>query len=145
MHFNNIKTIIVDIDDTLVSGEFSDIDLTYTHKLTHHAVVDFVNQADNIFVVTGRNESLRNETEKLLSNIGLRYNNLYMNPNHYSLSDEHKNNIASILSTSNKIDLAIDDNKDVREIYNSYGIEALDPALIFNSIDMLTDQIVFQD
>lgn len=145
MNYHNLKTIIVDIDDTLVSGDFSDIDLTYTHKMTHKAVVDLANQAETVFVVTGRNKSLKDETIKLLSDIGLRYNDLYMNPNHYSLSDEHKNNIALILSTAYKIDLAIDDNEDVRKIYNSYGIETLDPALISGQIDPFQDQIVFQD
>lgn len=145
MYYHNLKTIIVDIDDTLVSGDFNDTASTYTHISTNQAVVDFVNEADNIFVVTGRNESLKKDTEELLSKIGLQYNRLYMNPNHYSLSDNHKDYIASILSASIKVDLAIDDNPDVREIYTSYGIRSLDPALISAPIDIFQEQVAFQD
>lgn len=145
-YYHNLKTIIVDIDDTLISGDFNDNALTYTHRSTNQAVIDFVNEADNIFVVTGRNESLKGETEALLSSIGLQYNRLYMNPNHYSLSNDHKDYTASVLSASIRVDLAIDDNEEVRDIYASYGIRTLDPALILDKpIDLFDQQIAFQD
>jgi hypothetical protein len=145
-YYHNLKTIIVDIDDTLISGEFDDNALTYNHISTNQAVVDFVNEADNIFVLTGRNQSLKGDTEALLSSIGLRYNRLFMNPNHYSLSNDHKDYWASLLSVTHKVDLAIDDNEEVRDIYASYGIRTLDPALILDKpIDLFDQQIAFQD
>jgi hypothetical protein len=48
-----------------------------------------------------------------------------MNPEHYDKSDEFKDGIASNLQ--GKIDIAIDDNPDVRAIYESYGISTIDP------------------
>jgi hypothetical protein len=115
------NTAIVDIDDTLVSGFWHDEQMT-----PNQAVVDFVkNNIENVIIVTGRQDTMREVTIKLLDSIGIKYDALLMNPEHYDKSDEFKDGIASNLQ--GKIDIAIDDNPDVRAIYESYGISTIDP------------------
>jgi hypothetical protein len=115
------NTAIVDIDDTLVSGFWHDEAMT-----PNVAVVDFVkNNIENIIIVTGRQDTMREVTIKLLDSIGIKYDALLMNPEHYDKSDEFKDGIAKILQ--GKIDIAIDDNPNVRAIYESYGISTIDP------------------
>lgn len=115
------NTAIVDIDDTLVSGFWHDDAMT-----PNVAVVDFVkNNIENIIIVTGRQDTMREVTTQLLDSLGIKYDSLLMNPEHYDKSDEFKDGIAKILQ--GKIDIAIDDNPDVRAIYESYGISTIDP------------------
>jgi hypothetical protein len=132
------NTAIVDIDDTLVSGFWHDEAMT-----PNVAVVDFVkNNIENIIIVTGRQDTMREVTIKLLDSIGIKYDALLMNPEHYDKSDEFKDGIAKILQ--GKIDIAIDDNPDVRAIYESYGISSIDPVDLTNDI-MWSSQVSFEE
>jgi len=132
------NTAIVDIDDTLVSGFWHDEAMT-----PNMAVVDFVkNNIENIIIVTGRQDTMREVTIQLLDSIGIKYDALLMNPEHYDKSDEFKDGIAKILQ--GKIDIAIDDNPDVRAIYESYGISSIDPVDLTNDI-MWSSQVSFEE
>jgi len=122
------NTAIVDIDDTLVSGYWRDEAL-----IPNLAVIDFVkNNIENVIIVTGRQDTMRDATVTLLESLGIKYEALLMNPEHYEKSDEFKNGVAKMLHS--KVELAIDDNPDVRFIYASHGIKSLDPADLTNDI-----------
>ena len=137
-YMKKYNTAIVDIDDTLVSGFWHDEAMT-----PNMAVVDFVkNNIENIIIVTGRQDTMREVTIQLLDSIGIKYDALLMNPEHYDKSDEFKDGIAKILQ--GKIDIAIDDNPDVRAIYESYGISSIDPVDLTNDI-MWSSQVSFEE
>jgi|Laugrefa1bdmlbdn_1035148.scaffolds.fasta_scaffold05978_1 hypothetical protein len=132
------NTAIVDIDDTLVSGFWHDEQMT-----PNLAVVDFVkNNIENVIIVTGRQDTMREVTIQLLDSLGIKYDALLMNPEHYEKADEFKDGIASNLQ--GKVDIAIDDNPNVRAIYESYGIPSIDPLDLMNNI-FWSSQISFEE
>jgi len=79
---NRPKTIICDIDGTLIyhHGDLSS-QINEKPKLLP-GVIEKINEWDkkgyNIILVTGRRESLRNETKKQLESLGIFYDQLIM-------------------------------------------------------------------
>jgi hypothetical protein len=137
-YMKKYNTAIVDIDDTLVSGFWHDEAMT-----PNMAVVNFVkNNIENVIIVTGRQDTMRDATVTLLESLGIKYDALLMNPEHYDKSDEFKDGIAKMLQ--GKIELAIDDNPDVRAIYESYGIKSIDPVDLTNDI-LWSSQVSFEE
>ena len=115
-----MQSIICDIDDTLLhNGSF---------PIKH--TIDWVNRhygRYKIILVTGRNVSQRNETERQLHKAGVRYNRLIMNPGSPGSAEataDYKYNIGKRI----KPVLAIDNNATMRSAYEKAGIRAVHPS-----------------
>jgi post-segregation antitoxin (ccd killing protein) len=75
-------------------------------------------------MVTGRNVSMRAETEDALRNAGLNFSSLLMNPYSFKETRRWKKECAEKLHDAT---LAIDDNLAARTIYESFGIKSIHP------------------
>lgn len=107
--------VIVDIDGTLLLGN------RYNETL-----VDRLNMgAEEVQVVTGRPERRRVETERLLEDMGLDYDDLYMNPGGDDRA--HKRATAAELLEEYDVRLAIDNDEQARAAYRSLGIPVENP------------------
>ena len=117
------QAVISDIDDTLIH-----------HNQQIADVVDFVETRDvAILLVTGRLESTRPQTEKQLQDLGIDYDQLFMN-DLASTSDsaEFKKQTAEKLLKDYNILLAIDNDGAARAAYSSLSIDVVDPAHLPN-------------
>ena len=113
---------IVDIDDTLLRNG--------TQPIKH--VIDYVNGLKGeIYIVTGRPESMRDKTISALHAAGVRYSRLIMNPYGTKDSNKHKAEVASKLNA--KVSLAIDNDAGARAAYSKFGIPTKDPATVGKS------------
>jgi HK97 family phage prohead protease len=110
--------VIVDIDGTLIiSGGRND------------KVYEFVEAMDaEVFIVTGRPESDRAETEQQLADLDIDYDQLFMNQGSTADSNSHKASVATELLKTWNVIAAIENNPDARKEYSDLGIEAIDPA-----------------
>lgn len=77
------KTIILDIDGTLVEHSPPNIAQQPTHKMklldgTIDKLIEWDRLGYNIILLTGRRESLRAETERQLNEVGIFYDQLVM-------------------------------------------------------------------
>lgn len=107
--------VIVDIDGTLLLGN------RYNETL-----IDRLNMgAEEVQVVTGRPERRRVETERLLEDMGLDYDDLYMNPGGDDRA--HKRATAADLLEEYDVRLAIDNDEQARAAYRSLGIPVENP------------------
>lgn len=107
--------VIVDIDGTLLLGN------RYNETL-----VDRLNMgAEEVQVVTGRPERRRVETQRLLEDMGLDYDDLYMNPGGDDRA--HKRATAAELLEEYDVRLAIDNDEQARAAYRSLGIPVENP------------------
>ena len=109
--------VIVDIDGTLISGGRL-IQKTYDY-------IDAMEDTE-IFIVTGRNDSTRAETEAELDSLGVDYDRLFMNPGSSAQTPEFKKATAEALLKEFNVILAIDNNPANRAVYRELGITALD-------------------
>jgi len=109
--------VIVDIDGTLISNGRL-IEKTY-------AYIDDM-QDTEIFIVTGRNDSTRAETEAELDSLGVDYDRLFMNPGSSADTPAFKKATAESLLKEYNVILAIDNNPANRAVYRELGITALD-------------------
>jgi HK97 family phage prohead protease len=109
--------VIVDIDGTLISGGRL-IQKTYNY-------IDDM-QDTEIFIVTGRNDSTRAETEAQLDSLSVDYDRLFMNPGSTADTVAFKKATAESLLREYNVILAIDNNADNRAAYRELGITALD-------------------
>lgn len=111
-------SIIVDIDDTLLRNG------TYPIQRT----IDYLKTLSGPkIIVTGRPESQRRETVRALSNAGIKYSRLIMNPYGTKDSNKHKAEVAARLKG---VTLAIDNDAGARRAYAKEGIKTLNPASI---------------
>jgi len=109
--------VIVDIDDTLIrNGQL--IEKTY-------AYIDDMEDTE-IFIVTGRNVSQRDETVAELDSLGIDYDRLFMNPGSTADTPEFKKATAQELLKEFNVIIAIDNNPANRAVYRELGITALD-------------------
>jgi HK97 family phage prohead protease len=120
--------VIVDIDGTLISGGRL-IEKTY-------AYIDDM-QDTKIFIVTGRNDSTRAETQAELDSLGVDYDRLFMNPGSTADTPAFKKATAESLLKEYNVILAIDNNPANRAVYRELGITALD---VTDVPDVPTDQ-----
>jgi HK97 family phage prohead protease len=120
--------VIVDIDGTLISGGRL-IEKTY-------AYIDDM-QDTEIFIVTGRNISQRDETVAELDSLGVDYDRLFMNPGSTADTPAFKKATAESLLKEYNVILAIDNNPANRAVYRELGITALD---VTDVPDVPTDQ-----
>jgi 3-deoxy-D-manno-octulosonate 8-phosphate phosphatase KdsC-like HAD superfamily phosphatase len=80
---NRPKTIICDIDGTLVEHKAPTLNTAYSKKLKLlSGTIEKFSEWDalgyNIILITGRRESMRKSTEKQLSELGIFYDTLIM-------------------------------------------------------------------
>jgi HK97 family phage prohead protease len=127
--------VIVDIDGTLiVNGE------------RNEKVYAFVESLDaDVFIVTGRPESGRADTEQELANLDIDFDQLFMNDGSTADSNSYKGSTAEELLKTWNIVAAIENNPDARKEYADLGINALDPAnlpdVMPENDDMETNEI----
>jgi hydroxymethylpyrimidine pyrophosphatase-like HAD family hydrolase len=108
---------IVDIDGTLLRNGNQPI----------QKVIDYVNSLPgSLIIVTGRNKSQRKETVQALHNAGVKYSRLIMNPGSSSDTAKYKYEVGMKLKGS--VNLAIDNNPEMRAAYKKAGIKTMDPA-----------------
>jgi HK97 family phage prohead protease len=120
--------VIVDIDGTLIErGQL--IEKTYNY-------IDDMEDTE-IFIVTGRNISQRDETVAELDSLGVDYDRLFMNPGSTADTVAFKKATAESLLREYNVILAIDNNADNRAAYRELGITALD---VTDVPDVPTDQ-----
>jgi uncharacterized protein len=109
--------VIVDIDDTLIrDGQL--IQKTYNY-------LDDMEDTE-IFIVTGRNDSTRDETVAELDALGVDYDRLFMNPGSTADTPAFKKATAERLLQEYNVIIAIDNNPANRAVYRELGITALD-------------------
>ena len=112
------NVIISDIDDTLISGG----------RRVDRVWAFLQEQEGELFLVTGRPDSTRAETERELADLEITYSELRMNPGSTADSVAFKKSEAeSILETYNVV-VAVENNADALAAYRDLGIEAIDPA-----------------
>jgi len=118
-NLNGDRIVICDIDDTLIRNGSELIQKTW----------DYVQSLEGaLFIVTGRPESEREDTVKMLADAGVTYSRLIMNPGSTADSVEYKKVTAEkLLETYNVIE-AIENDADTRNAYESLGIDTTDPA-----------------
>lgn len=110
-------------------GLISDIDGTLIMKgvQPNKPVIDIVNGDPSTFIVTGRAENTRAETEQLLQKYGIRYAKLLMNTMGPDKQLDSKVLNAKNLMATYKITEAIDNDPAVRQAYQQLGIRAVGP------------------
>ena len=77
------KTIILDIDGTMVEHTPPNIAQGYNHSMklldgTIEKLIEWDKKGYNIILLTGRRESLRQQTERQLTEVGIFYDQLIM-------------------------------------------------------------------
>jgi len=116
-----VATIVCDIDGTLIAIGGAVIANTRDF-LDEHA------DEYTIAIVTARQENRRMDTTLALSNADVTYNRLLMNkvgPTHEDGLQSKKENVDSLTD----VVLAIDNDADVRALYESMGIKAVSPGV----------------
>jgi hydroxymethylpyrimidine pyrophosphatase-like HAD family hydrolase len=116
-----MASIICDIDDTLIRAGQYGIDKT----------IEWLKQrAGNykIILVTGRPESTRKETVRVLRAAGVRYNRLVMNTGSTRESNKFKLEAGKALKSAENVVLAIDNDAGARNSYRKAGIKTVSPS-----------------
>lgn len=116
------KTIVCDIDDTLIASGGKAISKT----------VDFINshsEGYQIILVTARNESRRSQTIAELKAIGVKYNSLVMNSGSSApgAARAYKKAAMQRILKNHDVVLAIDNSSQARSAYHSLGVRAIHP------------------
>ncbi len=118
--FSKSAVIIVDIDNTIIRNGIYPI----------KKMVDYVNELakeNKIYIITGRPESDRKDTEQTLKKAGIKYNRLMMNNIGGNPKDQNESKKKHAQSIKDKILFAIDDNPKMRSEYNKIGIKTKSP------------------
>ena len=116
-----MATIVCDIDGTLIAPGGNVITNT-SEFLDEHS------DEYTIAIVTARQEDRRMSTTLALSNADVEYDRLLMNkvgPTHEDGLQSKKENVDSL----SDVVLAIDNDADVRALYESMGIKAVAPGV----------------
>jgi len=116
---------ISDIDDTLIhAGELMEDTWAFLQSMP-----------GRLFIVTGRPESPRDETVKQLSDLGVTYSRLIMNPGSTADSPEYKKATAEeVLKTYNVVGAVENDEKTLAN-YRELGIESVNPDSLHDGMD----------
>tara|TARA_B110000503_G_C7161002_1_gene419673 strand:+ start:1922 stop:2983 length:1062 start_codon:yes stop_codon:yes gene_type:complete len=124
------STMIVDIDDTLLSNGIEPI----------QSVIDYVNgdfDEYKIVVITGRPEAARDETVSALAEAGIKYDSLIMKPDDSVPTSDYKKAEAEKLLAEGEVDKAIDNDQANIDAYKSLGIEAVLPSELNENDDTM--------
>jgi hypothetical protein len=120
---STFKTIIVDIDGSLVNG------ITPIKKN-----IEYVNSKwkdHRIVILTGRPESTRNTTIRELDRWGVRFDELIMSDRSPRFAPEFKKEaITKLVKNRYTIVEAIEDNSETQRIYRGFGIKVTPPTSI---------------
>jgi HK97 family phage prohead protease len=113
------EALIVDIDDTLLRAGNEPM----------QDVIDAVNSSGySVYIITGRDESRRAETEQALADAGVVYADLIMQPADATDTAEFKKQAAEELVNSGAlIGAAVDNDQANLDAYASIGIETYTP------------------
>lgn len=123
------KVIISDIDETLIGygAEPYRIDSTW----------NFIEGLEGaLYLVTGRPESDRAETESQLNDLDITFERLIMNPGSTADSVDFKKAAAVEILKNHEVVIAIENDDDTREAYQELGIETVDPEDIGKEPEM---------
>lgn len=123
------KVIISDIDETLIGygAEPYRIDSTW----------NFIEGLEGaLYLVTGRPESDRAETELQLNDLDITFERLIMNPGSTADSVDFKKAAAGEILKNHEVVIAIENDDDTREAYQELGIETVDPEDIGKEPEM---------
>jgi len=118
--FSKSAVVIVDIDNTIIRNGIYPI----------KKMVDYVNELskeNKIYIITGRPESDRKDTEEALKKSGVKYNRLMMNNIGGSPKDQIESKVKHAESIKEKVLFAIDDNPKMRNAYRKIGISSRSP------------------
>ena len=115
------KTIVCDIDDTIIDSRGNGIDKTISFLKAHDAYT--------IILVTARNESRRSETVSQLRELGVSYDRLVMNPGSSApgAARAYKKDAMQSILRNHDVVLAIDNSAQARSAYQSLGVKAVHP------------------
>jgi GNAT superfamily N-acetyltransferase len=116
------RAIIVDIDETLIDSEGNTIQST----------MDWVQEnrkGRSVIILTARAEESRERTVESLKKAGIKYDELFMSDLPAGAYVESKRwRVNKLLEDNYILDMAIDDDLDVRKMYESLGVgEVVDP------------------
>lgn len=112
--------IICDIDDTIIRAG--------RYPIRNH--IEWLNEqakTHRIFLVTGRPQSTRAATVRVLRDAGVRYNRLIMNTGSTRESAEFKNTVAQRLKGENVL-VAVDNDAAARRAYARAGFRTMSPG-----------------
>ena len=118
--FSKSAVVIVDIDNTIIRNGIYPI----------KKMIDYVNELakeNKIYIITGRPESDRKDTEQTLKKAGIKYNRLMMNNIGGSPKDQIESKKRHAESIKDNVLLAIDDNPKARKVYSDLGIKTKSP------------------
>ena len=116
------SVVIVDIDNTIIRNGIYPI----------KKMVDYINElskTNKIYIITGRPESDRKDTEETLKKSGIKYNRLMMNNIGGSPKDQLESKRKHAESIKDNVFLAIDDNPKARNVYRKLGITTKSPSV----------------
>lgn len=116
-----MATIVCDIDGTLIAPG-GDVITTVRDFLDEHS------DEYTIAIVTARQENRRMATTLALSNADVEYERLLMNKVGPTREDGLQSKRENVDSLSDVV-LAIDNDADVRALYESMGIKAVSPSV----------------
>ena len=118
-----MSIIISDINNTLLMDR----------KVPNTPLIDFLNKQTQhtVILVTGSDESKREQIERRLAKSNLSYSTIYMN-NSEEDDDVFKYYMAQDLMRSDEIVLAIDNSSSARRAYASLGIKTSAPDNVYN-------------
>lgn len=117
-----MSIIISDVNNTLLMNR----------EEPNMALVEFLNkQSSTIMLVTGSDESNREQMERRLQRSGLNYITMYMN-NTEEDDDVFKYYMAQDLMRTDEVILAIDNSSSARRAYASLGIRTSAPENVFS-------------
>ena len=116
-----MATIVCDIDGTLIAPG-GDVITTVRDFLDEHS------DEYTIAIVTARQENRRMATTLALSNADVKYERLLMNKVGPTREDGLQSKRENVDSLSDVV-LAIDNDADVRALYESMGIKAVSPSV----------------
>ena len=113
---------ITDLDDTLFVG--GTLHQDYYDWLDHQNIA--------LYIVTGRNESDREQTMNQLDDYNIQYRELLMKPDELTDINAWKGTVAKeLLNDGNDISFAVDNNPQARAAYKNAGVSTvLDPKTI---------------
>jgi ribonucleotide monophosphatase NagD (HAD superfamily) len=116
------KTIVCDIDDTLINSQGKGIEKT----------ISFINEQGKdhrVVLVTARNNSRRDQTITQLKNAGVSYDQLIMNPGSSApgAARAYKKSTMARLLKKYDVVLAIDNSAQARSAYQSLGVKSVHP------------------
>jgi predicted HAD superfamily phosphohydrolase YqeG len=107
--------IIVDLNKTIVRDDQPiEKTISYLNSLS-----------EPVYIVSGSHVSKKYEIQRMLSDFGVKYTSLILNPNDYGDDNEFKYSVG--MSLKSLVRLAVDNSSKARMKYESLGIKTIHP------------------